>query len=161
MNDWISAALNFDQLIFHHSAFLAHRVPKKKEKKEKAQIIVGEKFPLPHTPDVFPAECVCVGVSFLCVWHAETHTHTAAGGKIGVWCEKTRLNWPTHHDFWCNAILSAVGWCLVGWIIRVFLDGSGDTTLFGAQVVALIWYLLIFLLFGKAHKDFYQSRKSL
>lgn len=51
-------------------------------------------------------------------------------------------------------------WCLVGWIMRVFLDASGDTTLFGAQVVALIWYLLFFYCLEKHTRIFIKVVKA-
>lgn len=102
--------INFPPQCFSRSKCAA----KKKEKKEKAQIIVGEKFPLPHTPDVFPAECVCGGVIFMRLTRGNTHTHSRRRKNWGL-VRKNALELTHAPRFLVQRYLISC-WLVLGWL---------------------------------------------
>lgn len=123
---------------------------KKKEKKEKAQIIVGEKFPLPHTPDVFPAECVCVcGCHFYAfdTWkHTHTHTHSRRRKNWGL-VRKNTLELTHAPRFLVQRYLISC-WLVLGWLDHSSIFGwlgwyyTFWSTGRGTDMISLIFFIV-------------------
>lgn len=115
MNDWISAALNFDQLIFHHSAFLAHRVPKKKRKERKSADNRWRKISTAAHARCFPRRvCVCGGVIFMRLTRGNTHTHSRRRKNWGL-VRKNALELTHAPRFLVQRYLISC-WLVLGWL---------------------------------------------
>lgn len=133
---------------------------KKKRKERKSADNRWRKISTAAHARCFPRRvCVCGGVIFMRLTRGNTHTHSRRRKNWGL-VRKNALELTHAPRFLVQRYLISC-WCLVGWIIRVFLDGSGDTTLSGAQVVALIWYLSFFFIVWKSTQGFLtKSQKS-